>query len=126
MSSTDAQPTTTDAPPQANASLSRPGRRIREVRARALTDFENPRELVSVMMDAIYAHKQLYEDAKILHGDINPNTIVIFEEPDSEPEGVSGSGSGQGNPRGRARVRARGGLVDFDPPLEMKGKGRAK
>ncbi|EIW51915.1 uncharacterized protein TRAVEDRAFT_24668 [Trametes versicolor FP-101664 SS1] len=74
-------------------------KRVRAVHTRALVDFTDPRELAQVMLDAVTAHKHLYEDAGILHGDINPNTIAIFAFPD-------GGGA-----------RSVGGLIDCDEPL---------
>ncbi|KAL1948018.1 hypothetical protein VTO73DRAFT_12093 [Trametes versicolor] len=73
--------------------------RVRTVQTRSLVDFADPRELAQVMLDAVTAHKHLYEDAGILHGDINPNTIAIFAFPDG--------GGG----------RSVGGLIDCDEPL---------
>ncbi|KAI0351814.1 hypothetical protein OH77DRAFT_1366657, partial [Trametes cingulata] len=84
-------------------------KRVRQVKARSLIDFGDTREFMSIMLDAIVAHRHLYEDAGILHGDINPNTIVILEFDDAMP------GASTDDARGRAR--AIGALVDYDGPL---------
>ncbi|KAI1785703.1 hypothetical protein LXA43DRAFT_104318 [Ganoderma leucocontextum] len=70
--------------------------RLEKVSAKDLCDFKNGQQLVSVMHDAILAHQRLYEDAGIMHGDINPNTIVILETEDGKVEGA---------------------LIDYDMPL---------
>ena len=44
------------------------------------------------------AHQHLYEDAGILHGNINNNTIIMLKRPDGSVEGA---------------------LVDFDLPLSV-------
>ncbi|KAI9065042.1 hypothetical protein FKP32DRAFT_1756967 [Trametes sanguinea] len=93
--------TTRDTPTTAE----RPAKRVREVRVRALTDFENSRELVFVMRDAILAHKRLYEDAHVLHGDINPNTIVIFEDPPSTVGDRDAAAAAEQEHGERARAR---------------------
>ncbi|PIL26728.1 hypothetical protein GSI_11207 [Ganoderma sinense ZZ0214-1] len=83
------------APPVANQPT-RGTSRLEKVSPKDLCDFEDALELVWVMFGAIYAHKKLYEDAGILHGDINPNTIVMLETEDGHVEG---------------------GLIDYDMPL---------
>ncbi|KAH9848171.1 hypothetical protein C2E23DRAFT_845658 [Lenzites betulinus] len=90
----------------------KPQPRVRPVSARALVDFSDERELVQVMMDAVQAHKRLYEDGKILHGDINPNTIFIVN-PGPGPV-----------PSAAAPQRAVGAIIDFDMPIRAKGKAR--
>ncbi|KAI0364494.1 hypothetical protein BV20DRAFT_974429 [Pilatotrama ljubarskyi] len=95
------------------ASRPRMQQRVRQVRARALVDYEDTRELVSIMLDAVVAHRHLYEDVGVVHGDINPNTIVICEFDDAKP------GAKADNAKGG--VRAIGALVDYDGPLKAKG-----
>nr|VWO97014.1 N/A [Ganoderma boninense] len=48
------------------------------------------------MCGAIHAHKKLHECAGILHGDINPNTIVALDTEDGKVEGA---------------------LIDYDMPM---------
>ncbi|KAI0760932.1 hypothetical protein BD413DRAFT_594308 [Trametes elegans] len=74
--------------------------RVRAVEPRSLVDFSDPRELAQIMLGAIHAHRRLYEDANILHGDVSPNTILIFD-------GLStGTQTGQ----------TAGAIIDFDKP----------
>ncbi|RPD60457.1 hypothetical protein L226DRAFT_612036 [Lentinus tigrinus ALCF2SS1-7] len=83
-----------DAPQAAPA---RPSR-VREVTTRSLSEFTDTKHLVTVMLDAIKAHKSLYEVGGVLHGDINNNTIIILQSSDGESNGA---------------------LVDFDLPYSM-------
>ncbi|TFK87273.1 hypothetical protein K466DRAFT_663145 [Polyporus arcularius HHB13444] len=75
-----------------------PASRVREVTTRSLSQFTDTKHLVTVMMDAITAHKSLYELGGVLHGDINNNTIIILDSPGGD---------------------TRGALVDFDLPYSM-------
>ncbi|OJT03851.1 hypothetical protein TRAPUB_5474 [Trametes pubescens] len=84
--------TTDDTTPTAS-------KRVRALHIRELVNFSDTRELAQVMLDVVTAYKHLYEDAGILHGDINPNTIAICAFP------------------GEPGVRAVGALVDCDEPL---------
>ncbi|KAM5537538.1 hypothetical protein V8D89_008865 [Ganoderma adspersum] len=70
--------------------------RLEKVSAKDLCDFKSRLHLVWVMYGAIQAHQRLYEDVGILHGDINPNTIVMLETEDGKVEGA---------------------LIDYDVPL---------
>ncbi|KAI0329372.1 hypothetical protein GY45DRAFT_1371670 [Cubamyces sp. BRFM 1775] len=90
---------------ESSAQPARPVRRVKEVNTRSLTDFKDTRELAQVMLDAITAHKRLYEDANVLHGDVNPNTLVIFEP--------AAAGAEEG-------ARAMGALIDYDGPVRWK------
>ncbi|KAJ8455638.1 hypothetical protein ONZ51_g12374 [Trametes cubensis] len=101
-----ADATSQEHTPRAGSSTqpARPARRVKEVNTRSLTDFKDTRELAQVMLDAITAHKRLYEDANILHGDVNPNTLVIFEP-------VAGAEEG---------ARTMGALIDYDGPTQRR------
>ncbi|OJT09308.1 hypothetical protein TRAPUB_14247 [Trametes pubescens] len=93
-------PPDTPAPSTAdNTTTPTASKRVRTVHIRSLVNFADSRELAQVMLDAVTAHKHLYEDAGILHGDINPNTIAICAFP-REPG-----------------ARAVGALLDCDEPL---------
>ncbi|TBU37764.1 hypothetical protein BD309DRAFT_973314 [Dichomitus squalens] len=70
--------------------------RLERVKPRDLCEFKHSLQLVEVMLGAIVAHKRLYDDAGILHGDINPNTIVMLEGEDG---------------------KVKGALIDYDMPL---------
>ncbi|KAI0820399.1 hypothetical protein BC628DRAFT_1330412 [Trametes gibbosa] len=101
------------SPAQSRPKTSSVQHRVRTVTARALVDFVDPRELCQVMLDAVHAHKRLYEDAKILHGDINPNTIFIFN-PDYSTQ----------PPTSSAPLRPVGAIIDFDQPITSKHKAK--
>ncbi|RDX52115.1 hypothetical protein OH76DRAFT_1400460 [Lentinus brumalis] len=68
---------------------SRPRTRVRHVSPRSLSEIKSSYELVSVVYGAVHAHQQLYERAGVLHGDINPNTILILDWPASSSESES-------------------------------------
>ncbi|KAJ3492695.1 hypothetical protein NLG97_g5211 [Lecanicillium saksenae] len=53
--------------------------------ARPLTDFNDTLELLTVLRDAIRAHRSLLQDANILHRDISAGNIVITN---SSPRGM--------------------------------------
>ncbi|KAH9896425.1 hypothetical protein C8Q73DRAFT_685390 [Cubamyces lactineus] len=89
---------------ESSARTARPAQRVKEVNTRSLMDIKDTRELVKVMLDAITAHKRLYEDASVLHGDVNPNTLVIFEPAAGAEEGA----------------RAMGALIDYDGPIRLR------
>ncbi|KAI8989199.1 hypothetical protein BD414DRAFT_486372 [Trametes punicea] len=97
-------------------------RRVRQVRARTLTDFSNTGELAVVMVNAIEAHQSLYQDAGILHGDVNLNTIIVFDfgfddlESPISPQ-AHGRASGQG---AFMTIMTMGGLIDYDVPRPRK------
>ncbi|KAI0649723.1 hypothetical protein C8Q79DRAFT_343436 [Trametes meyenii] len=57
---------------------------LKEV-CRPLTYFKESRELVSVLYDALRAHKRAWEDCQILHRDISVGNILIYDA-----EGPSG------------------------------------
>ncbi|TFK87276.1 hypothetical protein K466DRAFT_617041 [Polyporus arcularius HHB13444] len=59
----------------------RPRTRVRHVSPRSLSEIKSSYELVSVVYGAVQAHQQLHERAGVLHGDINPNTILILDWP---------------------------------------------
>ncbi|EJF62051.1 hypothetical protein DICSQDRAFT_136159 [Dichomitus squalens LYAD-421 SS1] len=86
------------APPESSgaAQAEPPTSRLERVKPRDLCEFKHSMQLVEVMLGAIVAHKQLHDDAGILHGDINPNTIVMLEGEDG---------------------KVRGALIDYDMPL---------
>ncbi|KAI0323482.1 hypothetical protein GY45DRAFT_1376294 [Cubamyces sp. BRFM 1775] len=77
-----------------------PAHRVKEVNTRSLTDVKDTRELAQVMLDAITGYKRLYKDASVLYGDVNPNTLVIFEPAAGAEEGA----------------RAMGALIEYDGP----------
>ncbi|KAI0634636.1 hypothetical protein C8Q77DRAFT_1026844, partial [Trametes polyzona] len=84
-------------------------RRVRQVKTRSLVHFDDSRELIQIMIDVLKAHKRLFDDADILHGDINPNTIVIFEFDNGKGKNSAGEGDGD---------RPVGAIVDFDEPVK--------
>ncbi|KAI0649581.1 hypothetical protein C8Q79DRAFT_882540, partial [Trametes meyenii] len=112
MSSSNSPPAAEPAQPDMPAESAAQRPRVRTVTPRDLVHFSNTRELATVMLDAINAHKRLYEDANTLHGDINPNTIVIFDF--DQPQQVSAPPGAQSAHENRAV----GALIDFDPPLK--------
>ncbi|KAI0701127.1 hypothetical protein C8T65DRAFT_656794 [Cerioporus squamosus] len=67
---------------------------IKEV-CRPLTDFSHFREFTLIMWYALIAHREAWEKAGILHHDISPNNILIYED-------------------GRGQVERRGMLCDWD------------
>ena len=112
-----------------NASLPNPAfdptrrpSRLKDVQPRMLLEFGDWRELCATFAGAIggtspsppappfqraiadlaarTAHKRLYEDAGVLHGDVNMHTIVILDHPDGSTEGA---------------------LVHFDHPVSVAG-----
>ncbi|EIW51916.1 uncharacterized protein TRAVEDRAFT_53911 [Trametes versicolor FP-101664 SS1] len=66
--------------------MTRPSR-VRAVSPRALSEMKNGRELVWAVLCALIGHKEIYEQADgELHGDINPNSIVLLDHPgDARP-----------------------------------------
>ncbi|KAF8510660.1 hypothetical protein BU17DRAFT_8491, partial [Hysterangium stoloniferum] len=46
---------------------------------RTLTDFRNTKEMVTAVRDAMIAHGDAYDKAKILHRDISSGNILITE-----------------------------------------------
>ncbi|KAJ7183155.1 hypothetical protein C8R46DRAFT_1209323 [Mycena filopes] len=76
--------------------------------AHKLSSFRSKRELISVFVDAIEAHRSLV-DKNILHSDISSNNIMISDEPLSPP------------PRGP--LQRRGILIDVDSALELNNIG---
>ncbi|EEB90512.1 hypothetical protein MPER_11271 [Moniliophthora perniciosa FA553] len=44
---------------------------------RSLTDFDTTWEVVNATKDAIHGHSELYEKARILHGDVSVQNIRI-------------------------------------------------
>ncbi|KAI0671988.1 hypothetical protein C8Q78DRAFT_1077579 [Trametes maxima] len=114
MSANSPPPSAEPAQAEMSTENAHPPPRVRTVTPRDLVHFSDTRELAAVMLDAINAHKRLYEDAKTLHGDINPNTIVIFNF-DQPREGSVPPGDQSAHEN-----RAVGALIDFDPPLQKK------
>ena len=51
---------------------------IKEV-GRRLSEYEDSHELVSVLLDAMVAHKDAWEKAEILHRDISTGNIIIHD-----------------------------------------------
>ncbi|TFK87266.1 hypothetical protein K466DRAFT_586512 [Polyporus arcularius HHB13444] len=94
------------------APSAQPFQRVRRVSPRTLDQFTNSHELVYVVAGAVRAHERLYKEAGVLHGDINPNTILILDWPASE-------GDSDGAAQGKARTE--GALVDFDVPYSLEG-----
>ncbi|KAI0684682.1 hypothetical protein C8T65DRAFT_836365, partial [Cerioporus squamosus] len=88
-----------------------PRPRVRPVSPRTLNELKSSQELVYVMFCAVQAHQHLYERAGVLHGDINPNTILILDWP--RPRRCP-SPHGEGASEGEGFTE--GALVDFDVP----------
>ncbi|KAG1724107.1 uncharacterized protein EDB91DRAFT_1255410 [Suillus paluster] len=44
-----------------------------------LTSFKSIPELVNVFLDLVVAHKTMTTQRKVLHGDLSPNNIIIYE-----------------------------------------------
>ncbi|KAI0649582.1 hypothetical protein C8Q79DRAFT_1005954 [Trametes meyenii] len=79
--------------------------RVQVVSPRDLSQIRSSSELVAAIFDSIEASKEVYEkiDGE-LHGDINPNSLVIIDRTDPE----SGERS------------SRGGLIYWEPPISMQ------
>lgn len=59
---------------------------------RVLYDFRNIDELLRTMLDAVIAHRSLYQDAGILHRDVSPgNIVIVYKEGQEGSSTVSGS-----------------------------------
>ena len=114
----------TPSPPLPNPAFdpARRPSRLKDVQPRSLSEINNSIELVATVASAIrgaspsrptprllpqptpgyaLAHQRLYEDAGILHGDINNNTIIILDHPDDSFHGA---------------------LVDFDYPVSVAAR----
>ena len=62
------------------------------------------------------AHERLHKDANTLHGDINPNTIILLDWPADDPQ-VKCAQTAQG-PR---KLVLDGALIDYDVPYSVEG-----
>ncbi|KAI0634633.1 hypothetical protein C8Q77DRAFT_1217676 [Trametes polyzona] len=103
----DDTPETSPAQSTADAPESRPKRpsRVRNIDPRTLSEMRGAEELVYTVFCAITAHKEIYERAEgELHGDINPNSIIIFDHPtrDDQP------------------AESEGALIYWDPPISIQ------
>ncbi|RPD60461.1 hypothetical protein L226DRAFT_569972 [Lentinus tigrinus ALCF2SS1-7] len=101
-------PPTKDAAPSGTSPSPARKQRVRTVSPRSLLDMKSSFELTYTVYRAIQAHERLYKDAGVLHGDINPNTILILDWPADEAAG-------------RPRPMLDGALVDFDVPYSVEG-----
>ncbi|KAG1866120.1 hypothetical protein F4604DRAFT_1928133 [Suillus subluteus] len=53
-------------------------RLVLDIVGEKLTDFASTRQLVQSIRDALFAHKDAYENAKILHRDLSVGNVVIY------------------------------------------------
>ncbi|KAI8989208.1 hypothetical protein BD414DRAFT_329487 [Trametes punicea] len=93
---TMAQPSHRSHPPK------RPSR-ARDVSPRDLNQSANGYEMVYAILCAIRAHGSVHEHTGQVHGDINPNALILFDRED---------------PRGTAL--SKGGLIYWEPPINLK------
>ncbi|KAI0671989.1 hypothetical protein C8Q78DRAFT_1077580 [Trametes maxima] len=79
--------------------------RVQVVSPRDLSQIRSSLELVTAIFDSIEASQAVYEkiDGE-LHGDVNPNSLVIIDRTDPD-SGVTSS---------------RGGLIYWEPPISMQ------
>ncbi|KAF8958358.1 hypothetical protein BDZ97DRAFT_1762234 [Flammula alnicola] len=100
--------------------------------AEALPYFSTKKELISVLIDAIEAHRRLVEEKKILHRDISMNNIMMYRptlpketEPNPTDEGDSDASSIQPQiaDAGESHQMRRGMLIDLDYALLMREDG---
>ncbi|KAF8958371.1 hypothetical protein BDZ97DRAFT_2061763 [Flammula alnicola] len=102
--------------------------------AQGLPYFSTKKELISVLIDAIEAHRRLVEQSKILHRDISVNNIMMYRptlpketEPNSTDERDSEASSIQLQiaDAGESSRMRRGILIDLDYALMREdGLGR--
>ncbi|KAI0752317.1 hypothetical protein C8Q80DRAFT_1266873 [Daedaleopsis nitida] len=97
--------------------------RLKPVSPRSLEEMTSGFELVYTILGSIKAHRRLYEDAGYVHGDINPNTIIILDwsAADGKDAARDGAGGGDAKDKGKGKnedkgARTEGALVDFDIP----------
>ncbi|KAI0349917.1 hypothetical protein OH77DRAFT_1431579 [Trametes cingulata] len=103
-----ATPQATVGPPQVPESRPAPKRpsRARDVVARDLTQSQHGYEMVYAFLCAIHAHKEIHERAHELHGNINPNALLLLDR-------LAPDGSG-------AVEDSEGGLIYWEPPLSVQ------
>ncbi|CDO69611.1 hypothetical protein BN946_scf184778.g4 [Trametes cinnabarina] len=119
MSSTSAKPMSTDLQPSAStgAPMHQPIKRIREVRTHTVTEMDDLADVLLAMQDVLYVLNRMMWDTGTVHGDVNTNTILLFDEPSMADK--TGASSQDGIP-----TTGRGGLVYFDEPLFPQGRWR--
>ncbi|KAF8954122.1 hypothetical protein BDZ97DRAFT_1928800 [Flammula alnicola] len=100
--------------------------------AEGLPYFSTKKELVSVLIDAIEAHRRLVEEKKILHRDISMNNIMMYRPtlPEAQPnptdEGDTHASSIQphSTDAGESSQMRKGILIDLDCAIVMREDGR--
>ncbi|EIW51917.1 uncharacterized protein TRAVEDRAFT_53912 [Trametes versicolor FP-101664 SS1] len=131
---TDILMTTAQDPSPARAEPAQPQKqapRVRAVHARNLDTISGAEELMASVACAIDAHREIYEHgtAKELHGDINPNSILIFDHPPRPaPNSTHGSAEGsdkEGETKGDDAPwdspygPSAGAMVYWEPPISL-------
>ncbi|OJT09309.1 hypothetical protein TRAPUB_14248 [Trametes pubescens] len=82
--------------------------RVRDVSPRALSEIKNGHELIWGVLCALLGHKGIYEQAAgELHGDINPNSIVLLDHP------------GAARPWDQP-ARTAGAMIYWEPPISIQ------
>ncbi|KAL1673123.1 hypothetical protein EV122DRAFT_223362 [Schizophyllum commune] len=77
-------------------------RMVLEPYARPLRDFSSKEELLELMLDALMEHETIYEDLHVLHGNINDDNIMAYDDADLS--------------------RRRGMLIDFATAISVSGQ----
>ncbi|KAI0363504.1 hypothetical protein BV20DRAFT_975597 [Pilatotrama ljubarskyi] len=77
--------------------------RARDVTPRDLSESKHTFEMIYAFFCAVVAHKAIHEKADELHGDINPNALVILDH--VAPDGTESS---------------KGGLIYWEPPISVQ------
>ncbi|KAJ7248584.1 hypothetical protein B0H12DRAFT_716381 [Mycena haematopus] len=93
----------------------------------ALSTFASRKELISVFIDAVKAHRDLYEKAKVLHRDISVNNILLVPSDDLLPTsstaatlaGPATENSVAGDAVATSPGLRRGLLIDLDCALVL-------
>ncbi|KAL1948020.1 hypothetical protein VTO73DRAFT_12095 [Trametes versicolor] len=124
---TDILMTTAQDPSPARAEPAQPQKqapRVRAVHARNLDTISGAEELMASVACAIDAHREIYEHgtAKELHGDINPNSILIFDHPPRPAPGDEerAQSEKQGDaPWDSPYGPSAGAMVYWEPPISL-------
>ncbi|OJT03850.1 hypothetical protein TRAPUB_5473 [Trametes pubescens] len=114
-----------------SAQLPKQAHRVRAVHARNQDTISGTEELIASIACAIDAHREIYEHgpAKELHGDINPNSIVIFDHPPGPSSGkahnkeeglrVEKEGDEDDAPWDSPYGPSAGAMVYWEPPISF-------